>query len=138
MIRDELTEVLNKISAIEGRTYTAEEADAWHEVLAGRSLADALAATITFYSKPFTHRAYPGDINALVEVIEMQRVEAVGDLVMNEEDWSAPDYAPGKALRALYQHVRKGRITREGYDAYRRSGLSLAAFIEQQEVPVGG
>jgi hypothetical protein len=134
MTLDELTQVLAKISAIEGRTYTAEEAEVWHEILGGRNAADANAAVITFYSKPFTHRAYPGDINALVEDIEKERLQMVGDVRASDIDWGTADDI-GTITRRLYQHIRKGRMTRARYDEYQQSGLTLEAFLAQEEEP---
>lgn len=137
MTRDELTEVLIKISAIEQRSWTSEESGAWFEVLGGRNLDDTLNATISFYSKPFVHRAYPGDINTIVEDIESERLHSLGDIGLNEADWATADDI-GQVHRILYQHARKGRLTRARYDEYRTSSLTLEEFLAQEEVLTGG
>lgn len=137
MTRDELNEVLEKLRVYEGRTFTEEQGDAWYEVLRKRTLQDSLAAVVGFHSEPFTHPAYPGDINGLVEDIERARLAPLGSLELNEADW-AEGTTISTVSRRLHKAVRQGRMTADGYRAYQRSGMTVEAFMAQQEATVSG
>lgn len=129
MNRAEINVLLAKLSALEGRLFDSAQGDAWFEVLCSHSVEDALSAAITFHSKPFVRVAYPGDIKELIGEIEQRRVESLGGLELNEKDWFEAD-APMVPYSRLYAAVRSGVMKRADYLAYRKSGLTLADFLE--------
>jgi hypothetical protein len=136
MERSEFEHVIIKMGTIDGRTFFPAQKDAWFEIAGSEhTLADALAAVVTFYSKPFTHHAYPGDIKALILEIEGVRLRRCGTLETNEQEWfngpTAPVYAQ---LRRL---ISTGEWTLDDYRSYRRSGLTLIQYMEEQGAPVG-
>lgn len=136
MDRSEFRLVLDKIGIYDGRSFSAAQEDAWFEV-AGEphTLTDALAAVLSFYSKPFKRPAYPGDIKALILDIEGVRLRRCGTLETNEQEWfngpTTPVYA---RIRSL---ISTGEWTPDDYRSYRRSGLILAQYMEKQGAPVG-
>lgn len=135
MQRFELAPVLEKLTILEGRSFSTGQADAWFEILGEHSCADALAAVLAFHSKPFKRPAYPGDIKAIILEIEAVRLRRCGTLEANEEEWFYRPQAPVYAkLRRL---VSTGEWTPDDYRNYRRSKLTLDQYLEKQEAPVG-
>lgn len=136
MERSEFRFVLDKIGIYDGRSFSPAQDDAWFEV-AGEShtLADALAAVLAFYSKPFKRPAYPGDIKALILDIEGVRLRRCGTLETNEQEWFNGPLAPVYArLRRL---ISTGEWTPDDYRSYRRSGQILAQYMETQGALIG-
>lgn len=135
MQRPELDAVLDKLSILEGRTFSVGQADAWFEILGEHSQADAGAAVLAFHSKPFKRPAYPGDIKALILEIEGLRLRRCGTLEGNDEEWFHGQTAEVHAtLRRL---ISTGDWTPDDYRDYRRSKLTLDQYLEKQEAVVG-
>ncbi|CAN7467494.1 hypothetical protein LJR013_003214 [Pseudarthrobacter oxydans] len=135
MQRPELDGALDKLSILEGRTFSAGQANAWFEILGEHSQADALAAVLAFHSKPFKRPAYPGDIKALILEIEGVRLRRCGTLEGNDEEWFHGQTSEVHAtLRRL---ISTGEWGPDDYRSYRRSKLTLAQYLEEQGAPVG-
>lgn len=135
MQRPDCEQVLIKIGIIDGRTFSPAQIDVWSEILGEPSLADALAAVVAFYSKPFKRPAYPGDIKAHILEIEDVRLRRCGSLQANEADWI--EGPPGPVHARLRRLVSRGEWTAEDYRGYSRSGLTLDKYLEKQGAHVG-
>jgi hypothetical protein len=128
MERSELGPVLEKLELLEGRTFSAAQADAWFEILGEHSQADALAAVLAFHSKPFKRPAYPGDIKAHILETEGIRLMRCGTLEANEDEWvEGPPAAVYARLRRL---ISTGEWSRNDYRLYRSSRLTLDQHLK--------
>lgn len=135
MERSELGAPLEKLEVLEGRTFSAEQATAWFEIIGEHSQGDAVAAVLQFHSKPFKRPAYPGDIKALIVESEGVRLRSCGTLQVNEEEWfNGPT---GPVYKRLSRLIATGEWSRDEYLGYRRSGLTLDAYLENQEAHLG-
>lgn len=135
MQRPELGPVLEKLEILENRIFSAEQAGVWFEIIGEHSQADALAAVLTFHSRPFKRPAYPGDIKALILETEGVRLRRCGTLEVNEEEWFHGP--PANVYAKLRRLISTSEWTVDDYRKYRRSGLTLVQYLEKQEANVG-
>lgn len=132
MERTELRPVLDKLEVLESRTFSEEQTDAWFDILGPHTQQDALAAVISFHSKPFRRPAYPGDIKSLILETEDVRLRRCGTLEANGADWiNGP---PKLAYRRLRILIGSGEWNASEYKEYRQSGLPLDEFLASREV----
>lgn len=136
MDSSELRQALAKLEAIEGRTFTDTELDAWRAVLGTHASEDIAAAVVAFHSNPYKRPAYPGDIKALIVEVEDVRLRRCGTVEANEADLE--EAGRGTANARLRTLISTGQWSASDYREYRRSKLSIDGFMsERGALPVG-